>query len=416
MAAECLGQGMLTLLMPYGPRWRAHQRLQMSCLNKRVSQTYCALQELESSQLLYDMLSTNNFTDGFRRYAAGLVFALAYGKRLHSIDSEDLKELDEIVENTLTTLKAGEWIVDLIPALNYLPRWLAPWKRYAEKLRNFESQVYLKNFGKAMASRSWNWSKRVQGMADGQMSALELAYDVGIMYEVSTDTTTIALEVFVLAAVLHPHVIKKAQAELERVVGPERLPDFSDKDKLPYVHAVIQEVLRWRPVAAGGVPHAVTENDEYMGYRIPKGATVIANHWAISHDDELFPNPEVFDPERWIQNPDLPVAAFGHGRRTCFGQHIARNSMFIIISRFLWAFDIVCAHEERDSKKFWLVPDPMDMTQGFNSKPMPFKAEFTARSPHREAIIRGGWQGAGKDISIILDNIEQEQASQMGKA
>ncbi|CAG8961172.1 hypothetical protein HYFRA_00002715 [Hymenoscyphus fraxineus] len=413
MAAECLGRGMLTLLMPYAAQWKAHQKLQMHVLNVRVSQTYCALQDLESKQLLFDMLSTNKFTDGFRRYAAGLVFALAYGKRISDTNSQDLKELDEVIENTLSTLQPG-WLVDLFPMLNKLPKVLAPWRRLGDKLFNTESHIWSKNFINAKSSPSWNWSKEIQSVNKGQMSPLELAYDVGIVWEVSTDTTTIALEVFVLAAVLHPHIVKKAQAELDRVVGQERLPNFSDKDNLPYIHAFMQEVLRWRPVAAGGVPHAVTEEDEYLGYRIPKGATVIANQWSIAHDENIFPNPESFEPERWIIDPNLPVVAFGHGRRTCFGQHIAKNSLFIIIARFLWAFDITCAFEEKYGHKVWIVPDPLNMTQGFNSKPEDFKAEFSPRSSQAEEVIRREWEMEGKDINVIMERVQQDQAAQRG--
>ncbi|KAG9233810.1 putative O-methylsterigmatocystin oxidoreductase [Amylocarpus encephaloides] len=415
MAGECLGRGMLTLLMPYAAQWKAHQRLQMSVLNKRVSQTYCALQELESKQLVFEMLSTNGFTNGFRRYAAGVVFALAYGKRIEDVESQDLKELDTIIDNTLLTLTPG-WIVDLLPFLNYLPRFLAPWKKTGEKFYQYESAVWRKNFKDALSSSTWNWSKQIKSLANGQMSPMELAYDVGIVWEVSTDTTTSALEVFVLAAVLHRDAVKKAQAELDRIVGTERLPTFADKDHLPYVHAFLQEVLRWRPVAAGGVPHAVTEDDEYMGYRIPKGATVIANQWAICHDETVFPNPESFDPERWILNPDLPVAAFGHGRRTCFGQHIARNSLFIIMARFLWAFDIECTYEWTYGHKVWNVPDPLSMTDAFNSAPKTFGAEFNPRSARAEEVIRTEWRAEGKDINIVMDRIQREQAAQMGKA
>jgi cytochrome P450 len=416
MAGECLGRGMLTLLMPYGDQWRAHQKLQMSCLSKRVSSTYYELQDLESKHLVHQLLSTNDFSDCFRRYAASLVFSLAYGKRLPNIHEAELKELDEIVENTLTTLIPGAWIVDVLPFLNVLPKWLAPWKKYATRLSNFESMVYGKNFANGLASSSWNWSKQVQGMSDGNMSHEELTYDIGIMYEVSSDTTTIAFEVFTLAALLHPDAVKKAQAELDRVVRPNRLPNFGDKDSLPYIHAFANEVLRWRPVAAGGVPHAVTEDDEYMGYRIPKGTTVIANHWAICHDEDVYDTPEVFNPDRWIENPNLPLATFGHGRRACFGQHVARNSMFIIIARLLWTFDIEAPYAENDGVKVKQVPDPMAMTQGFNSKPMPFKANFKPRTPLAAATVRAEWDAEEKDINAILDRVQQAQAAQKGKA
>ena len=64
----------------------------------------------------------------------------------------------------------------------------------------------------------------------------------------------------------YPQVMRKAQAELDAVVGPERMPEYSDESSLPYVWAVINETLRWRPVAIlGGTPHAVTADDEYDG-------------------------------------------------------------------------------------------------------------------------------------------------------
>ena len=66
-----------------------------------------------------------------------------------------------------------------------------------------------------------------------------------------------------------------------------------------------------------------------MGYRIPAGATVIANHWAIHLDEDVYKDPHSFNPDRWINNPNLPLNAFGFGRRVCTGQHIARNSLLM---------------------------------------------------------------------------------------
>lgn len=75
-----------------------------------------------------------------------------------------------------------------------------------------------------------------------------------------------------------PSIMKKAQAELDSVMGPDRMPEFDDYDNLPYIRAVMNETLRWRPVAVlGGTPHAVTADDEYNGMFIPSGSTVYAN-------------------------------------------------------------------------------------------------------------------------------------------
>lgn len=77
----------------------------------------------------------------------------------------------------------------------------------------------------------------------------------------------------------HPEVLKKAQAELDTVIGPHRLPEFEDMTSLPYVSAVIKELLRWRVVVPLGVPHRSLEDDEYRGYFIPKGSLLVSNIW-----------------------------------------------------------------------------------------------------------------------------------------
>lgn len=88
--------------------------------------------------------------------------------------------------------------------------------------------------------------------------------------------TVAAIQSFFLAMVLYPDVQKKAQAELDAVVGLNRLPGFEDLNSLPYVSALIKECTRWKMVSPLGVPHYTTENDEYRGYHIAKGTVVIA--------------------------------------------------------------------------------------------------------------------------------------------
>ena len=97
---------------------------------------------------------------------------------------------------------------------------------------------------------------------------------------------------------LYPEVQKKAQAEIDTVVGPNRLPDFQDRPSLPYINAIVKELMRWNLVAplgrcflplhdyyhpwqSEGVPHMSTNDDEYNGYYIPKGTLVIGNAWSL---------------------------------------------------------------------------------------------------------------------------------------
>ena len=87
------------------------------------------------------------------------------------------------------------------------------------------------------------------------------------------------MQAFFLALTQHPHIQRKAQAELDAVVGPHRLPDFSDRPALPYVNAIVKECFRWLIVTPIGFPHQASEDEELRGYLIPKGSTLVANVW-----------------------------------------------------------------------------------------------------------------------------------------
>lgn len=83
---------------------------------------------------------------------------------------------------------------------------------------------------------------------------------------------------------LNQDVQKQAQEELDRVIGPDRLPLAADKDRLPYIHALMLETHRWHPVAPMGVAHTSVAEDERRGYRIPKGAMMLPNTWYVLYD------------------------------------------------------------------------------------------------------------------------------------
>lgn len=79
--------------------------------------------------------------------------------------------------------------------------------------------------------------------------------------------------------VLFPDVQRKAQEEIDRVVGTDRLPTFDDRENLPYIEAVLTEAWRWHTVGPLGVPHATSSEDVVNGYFIPKGSIIVTNVW-----------------------------------------------------------------------------------------------------------------------------------------
>lgn len=105
---------------------------------------------------------------------------------------------------------------------------------------------------------------------------------MGSFFLVSNSIQTVsALEGFYLAMMLHPNVQLKAQAELDQVLGPNAFPSIEDRDKLPYINAIVTEALRWHTVAPLGLPHKTDQDDVIAGYLIPKGALLLANIWYV---------------------------------------------------------------------------------------------------------------------------------------
>ncbi|KIO33199.1 hypothetical protein M407DRAFT_65833, partial [Tulasnella calospora MUT 4182] len=151
------------------------------------------------------------------------------------------------------------------------------------------------------------------------------------------------------AMALFPSVQQKVRAELDKIVGQDRLPTFDDQESMPYLHAALLETLRWHPIVTAGVPHTPLEDDVYEGYFIPKGTTVSVNAWGISRNTSYYTNPSTFDPERFLKpNPELDPRefAFGFGRRICPGNDLAFQAMWILAASILWCFDITMPEDE----------------------------------------------------------------------
>lgn len=189
--------------------------------------------------------------------------------------------------------------------------------------------------------------------------------------------------------VLYPEVQQKAQAELDSIIEPGRLPDSSDRPRLPYNDTLVQEIYRWNPVAPLALPHKATEDDVYEGYHIPAGATVLANNWAIFHDPSLYPDPFNVVPERYLGqttehiNPDPRTFAFGYGRRVCPGQSLAEDTIFSVVAAVLSIFSISKAIGPDGAP----IEPEVSYTGGSLSHPNPFECRIIPRSGEAERLI-----------------------------
>ncbi|RDX44553.1 cytochrome P450 [Lentinus brumalis] len=203
--------------------------------------------------------------------------------------------------------------------------------------------------------------------------------------------TLSTLQAFFAAMATYPEIQKRAQAELDTIVGPHRLPTIKDEKLLPYVSALIKECLRWKVVTPLGVAHRSMEEDDYKGYRIPKGSVVVSNIWAYSRDLKHYADPEEFRPERFLKDGQLDhsvldpsLMAFGYGRRVCPGKHFAQTTLFMLLSSILQTFSISLPTD--DNRK--PVPLSMKMTLGVISYFEPFKCIIKPRSAATETLIR----------------------------
>ncbi|ETW77266.1 cytochrome P450 monooxygenase 29 [Heterobasidion irregulare TC 32-1] len=401
MGGEIFSDNLRGLMLPSGEGWRKFRRVLHGGLHSRKADTYRDIQSLESKLLMSQLLTDpKNYENHIRRYAASVVVSLTYGKRIDSVDEWIVKENMASMACSLP----GKYIVESWPWLLKLPRSLQwfRWEAEEQRRRDVKLLTHLLDDVKSRTAEgtcppclaSETLSKR----EEMGVSELQVAYTVSSPFGAGIETTFFLLCAYTWSvAMLHyPEAMKKAQAELDEVIGHDRMPGYEDRDTLPYVRALINEILRWRPVAVlGGTAHAVTEDDEYNGMFIPKGASVFANMAGIMQDPEMFPSPDTFCPERFITTTDPRLQSFelpfGFGRRICPGMHLALNSIFINVSRILWGFDI---RPVKNAQGQDVLPDVWEFTNGFNSWPVSFECNISARNPKVKACVEREWDAA----------------------
>ena len=307
-------------------------------------------------------------------------------------------------------------LIDYFPLIRSLPDVFLPSRRHAKAIHKRELSVFKEHWLSAKqnvisgSTRSCMCVEIVQEQKEQGFDDNLAAYIGGTLLGAGSDTTSNTLYGFAQAMVVFPSVQKKAQAAIDAAIGPNRLPVMSDESNpgMQYVRGCVKEALRWMPTTLlGAVPHAVTKDDMYMGYRIPAGAGVVLNAYSINMDPTRYPNPRVFDPDRFAHDTlsayDSLNAAdvskrdhftFGAGRRACPGIHIAERSLFLAIARMLWAFDFTPAIDAEGKE---IIPDTEKLTTGLVALPVPFQARITPREGRAEMILRE-WKEAQEEF------------------
>ncbi|XP_062148744.1 cytochrome P450 71AU50-like [Alnus glutinosa] len=179
----------------------------------------------------------------------------------------------------------------------------------------------------------------------------------------SMDTTGTVVEWALSELMKHPRVMKKAQKELEDVVGLERMVEESDLDSLEYLDMVLKETLRLHPIAPLLLPHEATEDCTVHGFHIPKKSRVIINAWAIGRDPSVWSDAEKFFPERFVgsnidvRGRDFQLIPFGSGRRGCPGMQLGLTAVRLVVAQLVHCFDWELPNN--------MLPTELDMTEEF---------------------------------------------------
>ncbi|KAI0873260.1 cytochrome P450 [Hypoxylon argillaceum] len=404
--SELSSRGLRQVAMKYNTTWRQIHRINHKILNAAATRAYTPYQILESRQMLVDILdSPDHYETHIQRYSNSVTCQMVYGFRTTSWSDPKLQSVVSIffdVCDLAVTVSAR--LMDCYPILKKIPRRLLPvcrkaldidrrcmsvfLSRWLEVKKNILDDVAMPCFCKCIVE-----AQTTEGFSD------ELAsYIAGDIIEAGSSTVSDELLGFLMAMVTHPDVQRRAQREIDTVVGPNRLPQLEDMELLPYIRGCVKETLRWMPTTALLVPHSPLKDDIYQNCIIPAGASVVVNVWALNMDPATWPQPHVFDPLRFkgetrseheVATSSDPTSLrhnyiFGAGRRLCQGIHIAERSLFLTMACLLWGFDISTPNPTSI--------DTEDLRGGLAVVPAPFDCHFKPRNNAKVDVMRREWQ------------------------
>ncbi|CAE7194397.1 unnamed protein product [Rhizoctonia solani] len=376
MASELIGWEDFLGMCKYGERARGMRRLLHTTMNPRAVQDWWPQQEQEAHKFLRRLLHTPEDLNAHLRHTAGATATkLTYGYTVQDGSDEYIARAERALSAFAYASTPGRFLVDFFPFLKYIP-W-APFKRKAAEWR-----AQLVDF--AEAPMSFVHTQLANGTAEPSFvsSWFQDAEEedkhlipcaAGSIYAGAADTTVSAISTFFIAMLHYPEIQRTAQAEIDRVIGSDRLPSFTDQESLPYAEAIFKEVLRWQPLAP-------------IGMRIPGGTNIIANAWNMLRDPDAYKDPEQFNPARFLgsgpeSSPEEII--FGFGRRRCPGAPVAHSSVWLSIVLTLATYDISPIIGDNGSP---LLPS-LDYTVGVISHPLPFRCYIKPRSNKAQVLI-----------------------------
>ncbi|KAE8443942.1 hypothetical protein EG329_001252 [Mollisiaceae sp. DMI_Dod_QoI] len=396
---EVMGWGITLTFLRWGPQFKLHRKLLQQSFTPTACKSYRSIQQEEARRACRQMLShPDDWETLSRRFSSGIVMRIGFGVKIEDRDDPYIQMAIDADHATGNGGTPAGTIVDFFPPLRHFPAWLvgsdalqhardskfaiqrlhdAPWAATEPEIKSGRAKdvsfmrIYYERFFKNLEEGKSN-----------DMTLADIKGAAGAISIAGGNTTWSTIVVCILYLILYPDVQRKARAEIDAVTGGDRLPTFEDRPNMTYLEHVIEETTRCVPLSPLGVPHAVLEDDIYEGMLIPKGSVVYANAQAMTHDERVYSDPEIFNPDRYVSKEEgglgepLPEGPFGFGRRVCVGRHLALAGVYIFMSHLLATFELKPI-TGLDGKE---IPPTFRLTSGLSSKPQHFDCSIVPRS------------------------------------
>ncbi|KAK8877624.1 cytochrome P450 oxidoreductase [Apiospora arundinis] len=419
---QLIAHGDHLLLMQYGDDWRRIRKLiHQFFMEPRCEKDHIHLQNAEATQLMYDfMMAPEYHMEHPKRYSHSITSSLGiavFGIRTKSVHSESMARLFSLMGKWSEILELGATPpVDSFPLLKLLPeRLFAKWKSRAIEVGDLMTSLYTNVLAQVRQrrTRGVNRGSFMDGVLDQNektnLTESQIYFLGGVLLEGGSDTSSSLILAMVRAMIEFPDVQKKAQQQIDEVVGEDRSPTWDDFSQLPYINMMIKESHRWRPVSPLGVSHALAQDDWVGGYHLPKGSTVVLNVWGMHRNEQRWDHVEDFDPDRYVTHPKLASQytsdgpdrdhfGYGGGRRVCPGIHLAERNLFVAMAKLLWAFEFRKKVDD-DSK--------VESSIGFLQCVNDYECDIRVRSEKRAETVRREFQEAAKIFASIVSLLSQ---------
>ncbi|KAI6003405.1 cytochrome P450 [Pisolithus marmoratus] len=323
--------------LQYGSEWKTQRKLLHLSLRNDVVDRYQDLHLRSAHRLLENIRhDSKKFCEHFDLYTGSLALEFTYGRRIEGKD-DPIISLANRLAAVMSKGITGEKIV------KYVPLWFpgATFQHEAQQCRDLVSAFSELPFAvaKKQAETSGLQPSFVSDiLTQGEEEESAAKVTATGVYLAAAESASATLKILVLAMILNPGVQDKVHAEMDAVIGRGVQPTFEDRQRLPYLQAVLYEVMRWHPTFPLGVPHFTTTSDIFEGYYIPKGVRGMSKR--------EYSDPQCFDPKRHLDvygklKPEAKQNSskyFGFGRRACPGRFFADDALWAATAVILSAF------------------------------------------------------------------------------